>query len=238
MREERWGGLDCLVIGGEDKGSGPIVVFLHGFGAPGDDLVGLAHELRVPPGVRYVFPAAPLELGWGMGDSRAWWMIDMERLERDREAGRVREISEAAPEGLLEARALLQACLAEAVAKLGAQAPLVLGGFSQGAMLSCDVALCSPLPLAGLVLMSGTPLTPREWTPRMPARAKVPIVMSHGRADPLLPFAHAVQLRDAWRSAGATVDWIEFDGGHEITHGVLAGVQRLIVKAAGASATG
>jgi predicted esterase len=52
-------------------------VLLHGFGAPGDDLLPLAEALDLP--VRFVFPAAPLELGMGgfYGDSRAWWMLDL-----------------------------------------------------------------------------------------------------------------------------------------------------------------
>jgi len=107
----------------------------------------------------------------------------------------------------------------------------VLGGFSQGAMLSCDVALrtdAAARPLAGLVLMSGTFLTPAEWTRRMPARASVPIVLSHGRVDELLPFAHSLRLRDAWLAAGAHVDWHEFDGGHGIPPSVIEAVGRLL----------
>ncbi len=232
MRTERWGGLDCRIAGGEDRrggGDGPIAVLLHGFGAPGDDLVPLAPELAVPRSVRFVFPEAPIDLGGG----RAWWMIDMERLQRDAMAGRPREIQERAPEGMAEARERVAALLVQVTQQLGA-APLVLGGFSQGAMLSCDVALRTPpaqLPLAGLVLLSGTFLVPSEWTPLMPARAGLPVLMSHGRQDPLLPFAHAERLRDAWKAAGAELEWIEFRGGHEIPRNVVDGVSKLVTRA-------
>ncbi len=229
MREVTWGGLDCIVTGGSDRqggGDGPVVVLLHGFGAPGDDLVSLAPAFRTPREVRYVFPAAPIDLGWG----RAWWMIDMERLQREQAAGRPRQLSEQAPEGLIEARAHVVELLADLKKELGA-APLVLGGFSQGAMLSCDVALRSPPgTLAGLVLMSGTFLTPAEWTALMPRHASLPVLMSHGHDDPLLPFAHAVLLRDAWRAAGAQVDWFEFDGGHGIPESVVVGVSRFLAR--------
>jgi len=243
MRDVKWGGLDCIVTGGSDErggGDGPIVVLLHGFGAPGDDLVPLAHELDVPREVRFVFPAAPLALGRGMGEGRAWWMIDMERIERDMAAGRVRELAQDPPVGLAEARAQVDAMLEELGAQLGAGSPLVLGGFSQGAMLSCEVALRSDperRPLAGLVLMSGTLLTPRQWTPLMPARKQVPLLISHGRQDQLLPFAHAQLLRDAWRAAGAQVEWIEFDGGHGIPAGVLDAAGRMIRKLAAGQAS-
>ena len=69
MKEVHWAGLDAMVAG---SGTGPIVVLVHGFGAPGDDLVPLADEISAPAGTRFVFPAAPLSLG---PDSRAWWMI-------------------------------------------------------------------------------------------------------------------------------------------------------------------
>ena len=57
------GGLHAVVTGGTDGqggGDGPVVVLLHGFGAPGDDLVPLTRFLAVPRAVRFVFPAAPL----------------------------------------------------------------------------------------------------------------------------------------------------------------------------------
>jgi len=93
---------------------------------------------------------------------------------------------------------------------------VALGGFSQGAMLACDVALRSRRPLAGLMLLSGVMISRPEWLPLMPERAGLPMFQSHGRQDPLLPFELAAELRDAMRAAGVAVDWLEFAGGHEI----------------------
>ena len=65
MREERLAGLQTVITGGTDGvggGDGPVVVLLHGFGAPGAALVPLAGALPVPDGTRFVFPAAPLSL--------------------------------------------------------------------------------------------------------------------------------------------------------------------------------
>ena len=65
------------------------------------------------------------------------------------------------------------------------------------------------------------------------ARVKgVPVFMSHGTRDPLLPFATSRALRDTLASAGADLDWVEFPGGHEIPRPVLAGVARLITRVA------
>src|SRR4051794_30799179 len=69
------------------------VVLLHGFGAPGDDLVPLASALDAPAGTTFVFPEAlhdMMELVGPMyAGARAWWMIDMARFERALQTGAV-----------------------------------------------------------------------------------------------------------------------------------------------------
>ncbi len=225
MRVEKFGDLEATLAGGSDGkggGDGPIVVLLHGFGAPGDDLVPLARAISAPEGTRFVFPRAPLSLPGMFGDARAWWMIDLEKLERDLAAGRPRDRSAEEPEGLPEARAAMANFLADVDARLGASMPMVLGGFSQGAMLALDTALHAERELAGVGLLSGTLLAADLWLPRMKARAGLPVFQSHGRADPLLPFSIAERLRDALQDAGLPVSWIPFEGGHEIPPQVLA----------------
>jgi phospholipase/carboxylesterase len=187
-------------------------VLCHGFGAPGDDLVGLAAALRAPPGTSFVFPEAPLSLvppGLEfMGDSRAWWPIDVAAIERARERGEVRDLSRQVPKGIAEARSALVGML-EALEAAQPTARLVLGGFSQGAMLALDVALRHPeRPFAGVVLMSGTLLAEDEWTSRMPARKGLRVFQSHGEEDPLLPFFLAERLRDRLVEAGLEVTFV------------------------------
>jgi phospholipase/carboxylesterase len=226
------GGLTARVTGGTDGkggGDGPCVVLLHGFGAPGEDLVPLGQALRLPPDVRFVFPAAPISFSMGYGESRAWWMIDMERLNRAIMLGEMRDLSREVPDGLGAARERVVALLDEVERKLGA-APerTVLGGFSQGAMLSCDVALRTDRPLGGLCLWSGTLIAEHEWTPRMASRAGLKVVQSHGRHDPLLPFSLAERLRDLLTQAGLKVDFVPFAGGHEIPGAPLAKLAELV----------
>jgi len=225
MRQERFGGLQVRIVGGSDGkggGDGPVVILLHGFGAPGDDLVSLWQVLDAPRGTRFVFPEGPLSLSLGFGESRAWWMIDMERLNRDIAAGRLRDLSRDVPKGLAEARQRLIALLDDVERRLGANPnTTILGGFSQGAMLSCDVALRTERPLAALVLMSGTLLAKEEWVPLMPRRKGLRVLQSHGSADPLLPFSLAEQLRELLSQAGLAVEWVSFRGGHEIPEIVM-----------------
>jgi phospholipase/carboxylesterase len=221
MKRTNFAGLEAVLSGGPDReggGDGPVVVLLHGFGAPGEDLVPLWRVLDAPSETRFVFPAAPLEMegGW---DGRAWWMIDMMRLQMAIMTGRARDLTRDVPEGLPAARAQMTAFLDEVKAKL--QPPKwVLGGFSQGAMLSLDVTLHGQNP-DGLVLLSGTLLAEEEWLPRMPAKKGLPVFQSHGMQDPLLPFATAERLRDHLSQAGLAVDWVPFRGQHEIPPAVL-----------------
>jgi phospholipase/carboxylesterase len=90
------------------------------------------------------------------------------------------------------------------------------------------VRCASARPLAALVLLSATLLARGAWEAAMPARRALPVFQSHGRQDPLLPFAAAVTLRDLWREGGAAVDWIEFNGGHEIPYGVTERLGRFL----------
>jgi len=231
MQTTKIAGLDVRITGGTDRaggGDGPVVVLLHGFGAPGDDLVPLWRALRVPPEVRFVFPEAPLaprELGGG----RAWWMIDLVALQAERARGQRSDRSRQEPEGLAPAREHVIALLDGVQERFGVSGDrIVLGGFSQGAMVSCDVALRSDRPLAGLALLSTTFLCRQVWEPRMATRKGLPVFQSHGRRDELLAFEAAVELRDLLRGAGCALDWVEFNGGHEVPQAALDGLSKLI----------
>jgi|SoiMethySBSTD1v2_1073268.scaffolds.fasta_scaffold06936_6 phospholipase/carboxylesterase len=237
MRTLKLADLNVRVTGGTDReggGDGPLVVLLHGFGAPGDDLVPLWRQLDVPRDTRFAFPEAPLELaGLGYGDARAWWMIDVMALERAVRDGTLRDRSKEVPEGMEDARVQVEAMLGELEHELGA-APqrLILGGFSQGAMLSCDLALRSDRPLSGLVLLSGTLLAEDQWTALAPRRRGLEVLQSHGRDDPLLSFAQAERLRDLLREAGLTVRFQPFNGGHGIAPSALDALGKFVTERA------
>ncbi len=235
MRQELVGGLKIRVSGGIDGhgggGTGPVVVLLHGFGAPGDDLVPLADVLNVPAGTRFLFPEGPLSLSFGPGDARAWWLIDMARIAQDRAAGRVRDLSQDIPKGLAPMREQMLNVLKEIEQKFGADPKkTVLGGFSQGAMLSCDLMLHTDRPYAGLVQLSGTLLAQPVWGPLLPKRKHLPVFQSHGVQDEILPYVGAERLRDALSQAGLSVEWHNFRGGHEIPRVVLQRLGMFITK--------
>jgi phospholipase/carboxylesterase len=223
MITKTWGGLTVRLTGGSDGhggGDGPVVVLLHGFGAPGDDLVPLGEALGAR--ARCVFPAAPIALPAEYGMGRAWWNIDMVRLQMAMLTGQTRDMSREVPPGLAPAREKVVAMLADLRRELAlGEAPIWLGGFSQGAMLACDVALRTSEPLAGLALMSGTLLCEDEWLPLMAGRAGLPALVSHGHQDPILPFSIAMRLRAELERAGLALRWVPFEGGHGIAPEVL-----------------
>ncbi len=234
VRRERVGELDVVITGGTDGvggGDGPLVVLLHGFGAPGTDLVGLAPMLKIPPQMRFAFPAAPLSLAgpdlgfgaMGMMDARAWWLIDIERLQGQLMTGQFERLATEVPDGLMAARSKIETTLDEL--ERGLRVPpgqTVLGGFSQGAMLSTDVMLRGRRKLAGVVIWSGTVIAEGEWRPLLSSSQGLPILQSHGVMDPILPFESAERLRSHLDGAGAKLDFVAFRGGHEIPDLVLS----------------
>lgn len=233
----RYGELEATVVG-EAAGTPEVVAVLcHGYGAPGTDLVGLAGEtLAIRPElrgrVRFVFPAAPLVLGsFGWADSRAWWEIDIGRFERAARTGDLLSLTEDTPAGLPQARRKLFGALDAIQRETGL--PLgrfVLGGFSQGAMLATDAALRLEDRPAALVVWSGTLLSSTDWTRLAPARAGLPVLQTHGRQDPLLPFFLAEKLRDVLSGAGLEVDFVPFPGPHTIPEEGLRRFAALLVR--------
>jgi len=236
MRDAQIGGLRTRVTGGTDGkggGDGPLVLLLHGFGASGDDLVSLADVLDVPTGTRFVFPEGPLSLSFGPRDARAWWIIDMARIAADQSAGRIRDLSHEIPTGLAPARETMLAFLNEVEQHFNTDPrKIILGGFSQGAMLSCDVMLRTTQLYAGLIQLSGTLLAIQEWAPLLQKRKGLPVFQSHGTQDETLPYIGGKRLRDTLSRSGLAVEWHSFRGGHEIPRLVLKGLGPFITKVA------
>ena len=214
------GGLNVRAIGPAD---GATVLLCHGFGAPGDDLMPLAEALDPQLRWRWVFPEGPIDLRPQGIPGRAWWHIDMMRLQVAMMRGEVEELVREMPEGLPRAHQLLSS----AIEALGVpREKLVVGGFSQGAMLTTHLALNSATPLAGLAILSGALVAREEW--QAAAKTSGPqlsVFQSHGTADPILPFEGALMLRELLLGAGAKLRFVEHDGGHEIPFEALRGLR-------------
>jgi phospholipase/carboxylesterase len=224
----RLGELDCVVVDALPEGATPelAVVLCHGFGAPATDLVPLANELvelkpELGAKVRFVFPAAPLSLSaMGMPFARAWFNLPQEVLmgqERDWD-----QFEAATPDGLAQARRGLMSLLsALSTATKLPYGQIVLGGFSQGGMVSTDVALRLEEAPAGLCILSGTLICQDEWKQRAEKRKGLPVLQSHGRYDDILVFRQAERLQKLLTDAGLSVEFIPFHGPHTIAPDVL-----------------
>ncbi len=236
MRTERLGPLNCTIIDPPD-GAAPkrLAVLSHGFGAPGTDLVPLANELlyldnSLAPDTRFVFPHAPLSLdSRGLAGGRAWWMIDIESRIQAIERGELDQFRNDHPDGLDEASDALLETVTEAL-KLADLDPsrLVLGGFSQGSMVSTEVALLLEIPPKSLAVLSGTLLCEERWKALAAKRGTLSVLQTHGHFDPILPFTAAEWLKELFEAAGFAVDFRDFPGMHQIPPTALEGLAGLI----------
>jgi phospholipase/carboxylesterase len=186
------------------------VIWLHGLGADGHDFVPVVPELRLPPspGVRFVFPHAPVRpvtLNMGMR-MRAWY--DIKTLTAE---GRVDEA------GLRESVARLGRLIAAERAQGIASERIVVAGFSQGGAVALHAALRHPEPLAGILALSCyLPLQAALAAELAEANRATPILMCHGQQDPVLPLALGVMACNWLRAAGYRVEWKEYPMQHQV----------------------
>ena len=178
---------------GPASGKAPrsAVVFVHGYGADGSDLLGLADPLGPHlPDTVFFAPDAP-ERCTNNPFGYQWFSIPW--LDGSSE--------EQATAGLLAASADFNSFLDDLLAREGlSPSQLALVGFSQGTMLSLHVAPRRSEPVAGVVGFSGRLLAPE----RLGAEAvvKPPILLIHGDQDEVVPPQSLQQAGDALVAAG------------------------------------
>ena len=199
--------LSALVRGGPGP---PNIVLLHGYGSNANDWLQFAATIQLPRHGRFVFPNGPWR---GPNEARGWWWLNIEGHVPKGE--RFPDFSVANPAGIKIASRLVRAFLEDV------PGPIVLGGFSQGAMLSGEIAFQTEQPLAGLAMIGGTTVNEAAWVERFPGRRNLPIFIAHGRNDGVLPFAIADRFRTKLQAAGMDVTWVPFEGAHEIPASVV-----------------
>jgi phospholipase/carboxylesterase len=184
------------------------VIWLHGLGADGHDFVPIVDELDLPAGlaVRFVFPHAPVRpvsINNGMR-MRAWYDIAPDMRRQD-EAG------------IRGSAALVEGWLQRELDAGIASERIVLAGFSQGGAITLHAGLRYARPLAGLLALSTyVPLPERFAAEARRERADTPILMCHGRDDPMLPLSLGAWSRDLLRQRGYDVDWREYPMAHQV----------------------
>ncbi|MGN6135909.1 MAG: alpha/beta hydrolase [Aureliella sp.] len=228
------GDLECAIVR-TDEPPRAVGILCHGFGAPGDDLLGLAPDLlQARTGgepVELIFPSALLSLAdEGLPDGRAWWRLSIQRLIAMMEMGQYEAIREESPPGIDQARAALVAVIEDALERTGLSGrQLLLGGFSQGAMVAMECACCGLDETPGAMsLFSCCLIRERQWRPAMPKLAETKILQSHGEMDPILPLQTGLWLRDALADSGCKVEFLQFAGPHTISWEAIEGTARYL----------
>ncbi len=208
----------------------PTVVLLHGFGSSAEEWLPFAKTVTLAPEARFLFPQGPelVRRTDGAVPGRAWWNLELAQHRRVGLPGV--DLRDENPAGLVRAGDLVRAFFSD-IGDRRAH-PVILGGFSQGAMVSCQVAFASDEPLAALVLLSGTPGNVAAWRAGFAKRKRLPVFMSHGRFDQILPFDLAEGLRKELVAAGLEVTFVGFDGGHEIPEEVVLRLREFLAKIA------
>lgn len=147
-----------------------FVVLLHGYGADGEDLIGLGQPLgQVLPGALFAAPNAPARCAQNPFGYE-WFPIDFGAM---RESARI---------GVPGASDNVRAYLEETWSRTGlGPAQTFLAGFSQGAMVALHVGLSLPEPVLGVIAMSGA-LVPPAGFPQ-PGRVYPPVCLIHGDLD-------------------------------------------------------
>ena len=209
--------LSGIVRGGNGALS---LVLLHGYGSRAEQWLQFEHVLTVPNDGRLVFLQGPLR--GPVSGSRGWWWLNIEGHIPQGE--RLPDFSNANPAGIKLASRLVREYLDEL------DGPIVLGGFSQGAMVSAEIAFQTDQELAGLVLLGGTTVNEAAWVERFAERRRLPIFVAHGRHDGVLPFSIAERFVNQLQAAGLSVTWLPFDGGHEIPAIVVRELNAFLAK--------
>jgi phospholipase/carboxylesterase len=215
--------LATIVHGGEGP---PTLVLLHGYGSSAERWAPFTQTIALPPGGRFVFPQGP-EVTVppdGPADGRAWWR--MELAAHIPPGGSIPDFSAAHPPGIAIAAARVRPLLEDLHDKPGG--PLILGGFSQGAMVAAEITFRSDEPLTALVLLSGSTVDEAGWQQGLAARRGLPVFVSHGQTDVILPFAVADRFRQNLQRAGLQVTWVPFPGGHEIPAEVVVALNQFL----------
>jgi phospholipase/carboxylesterase len=195
-----WGGL-TVVERGSPKAP-RAVILLHGYGSHPEDLVPLAETLAALVDARFIVPAAPRPFRGG-GGGRVWFDHHLPDAAAQIRAARS-EI-----DGVIET-----------LATRGVDSRhVIVAGFSQGAILSIEMALAGRRPLCGIGVLSGRALGhPAQSYRRL---RELPIFSSHGRNDDRVPFRRGELFVKRARASGADVRFETFDGEHEIPSSIV-----------------
>jgi phospholipase/carboxylesterase len=194
-----------------------LIVLLHGYGADGNDLIGLAPVLApLMPDAVFHSPNAPYPCA---GNPMGYEWFSINRLDP---ASRLAGTRSAAP--------FVDAFLDDKMAAYGLdESSTVLIGFSQGTMMSLHVGLRRAKQLAGIVGFSGALAGPEVLKDEI--RSRPPVLLVHGDSDEMLPAALTEEAAVALQQNGVEVAVHIAQGvGHGIDQTGLGNAARFLLN--------
>ena len=186
------------------------VIWLHGLGADGHDFEPIVAELgeAVTRSVRYVFPHAPripVTINGGMV-MRAWYDIaDTDLANRADESG------------VRASAGIVEALIADELARGLDSTRILLAGFSQGGAIALHTGLRYGKTLAGILALSTyLPLQDQAAAELGEANRDIPIFLAHGSQDPVIPLALSERSRQFLAARGYRVQCHTYPMPHSV----------------------
>lgn len=185
----------------------PLIILLHGYGSNMADLAGLTPAISRTEYL-YACPNAPMGLDLGMGQTGYAW-ANLYGNRHDEEA--------------LASEDRFMDFLEEMESAYRIRQDLcIMGGFSQGGMMTYQMGLPRPEKFAGLFALSARVKSPDIIHPRLPERRAHPVFVAHGTRDMIVRIEAGRGSRDLLQEWGYSPEYHEYDGmAHEIRQDVI-----------------
>lgn len=184
----------------------PVVMLMHGYGASMADLASLSPAIS-RDGYVFIYPNGPIEVQIGPGMSGYSW-IPRDSSDSQNDWDRTDRMIEGIIEDVIQ------------VYKV-APGDMVLGGFSQGGMMTYRVGLLKPDIFAGLIILSGKVSEPEAIRQNLQKCSSQAIFVAHGTSDTMISVRNARESLEFLESEGYEPEYHEYPMGHEITQELL-----------------
>ena len=195
----------------------PMIILLHGFGAHMGDLASLAPGID-SEGYVYIFPNAPIPFEIAPGVPGYGWTYPRRIPQELRRADDVDSVVD------------MLATLVDEVTEQYATEPgqVILGGFSQGGMMTYRYSLPNPDKFKGLVALSAVAPDAETMRERLPKERTQPIFVAHGTADMMITVQMARDTREFLEAEGYSPAYREYVMAHEISQQTLSDLSEWI----------
>ena len=217
--------LECIEINPEQSPRKSII-WLHGLGADAHDFIPMVSALNLPKnlGLRFTFPHAPMmpitiNQGYVM---RAWY--DILALSLDA------QIDE---ENIFRSVALIGNLVQKETSNGLSSQDILLGGFSQGAVIALMTGLLYPQKLGGIIALSGYLPIQAEmlFTKVSDANRTIPIFIAHGANDNVVPYFLGNAAYESLTAHGYNIEWRTYNMAHEVCGDELRDLSHWIQQA-------